>query len=127
MPPVEDDKFFDAMSTNSDQDDDQNDLYYFDASDSATPEKPSTVIHLTIDYQTIRNHVKGEQHHVKFVNSEHVDVMLDDIDYYKLTSHTIKFDTFVHIVFTVQQLYNLTIYDVNIVFAVEKTQKLKKL
>ena len=98
---AEDDEFFDVMSTHSDPDDDPDDLYYFDAFDSAIPEKPGTVMHLTIDYQTIGNHVKGEQHHVKFVNSEHVDAMLDDIDYYELTSHTLEFDTFVHAVSTV--------------------------
>ena len=115
------------MSTTSDQDDDQDDLYYFDASDFAIPDKPGTVMHLTINYQTIRNHVKSKQHHVKFVNSEHIDVMLDDIDYYKLTGHTIKFDTFVHAVSTVQQLHNFTIHDANAVSAVEKTQKLEEL
>ena len=61
------------------------------------------------------------------MNSEHVDAMLDDIDYYELTSHTIKFDKFVHAMSTVQQLYNFTIYDANAVSVVEKTQKLEKL
>ena len=98
------DIFHDAMEQMEDSNDKSGDeeLYFFDATDILEPTKPGKVMHLTIDYQTIGKGEKGRK--VSFVETEQVDTLLRDIDYYELTGNNNTFDALVYAVTTVEKL-----------------------
>ncbi len=53
----------------------------------------SKVMQLTIDYQTIGHGVKGSQDQVKYISTNKVDELLDDLDYFQLTGHNEIYNT----------------------------------
>ena len=81
---------------------DHEDLYFFDAEDYGLPPRPGKVMHLSIDYQVIGDHVKGKRE--CFTSSTKVNAFLSDLDYRQLTGHSESFNTLACALTTVEKI-----------------------